>query len=289
LICWCAYCQSYQGEIEPFDDFSMTHMICECCEAHDVIANESANERHSLIATYYGELRALVREGRIGDAIEKLDFAPSLGIHPADLMVGLLQPFIAWLAGFWVTAKFHPDYEHQVVEPLTLLLDRLASQYPELARYRGVERPTVLILSKTDVSELIGLKIIELGLAARAVSSKVVVEECDFETLRQQLLRYRPLVLGFTATTEEQLLHIEARVAELRRCSELSNLTILVGGLAVRLGVVSDPKLGMIHCRSVMDILRHVGSERDGRVAYSGVFLPVEPPSQRARAKSSAH
>jgi len=33
MIRWCAHCQRYQGDVEPLDDYSVTHTICEDCVA----------------------------------------------------------------------------------------------------------------------------------------------------------------------------------------------------------------------------------------------------------------
>lgn len=265
----------------------MTHMICERCEAHDVIASECMNQRQTAVATYYGDLRCLVRDGRIDDALKRLEEAPNLGILPADLIVGLLQPFVAWIASFCVTAKLNSDYERRIVQPLSLLLNRLAEHYPELERFRNVDYPMVLFLSSQEFRAEIGLQIVELGLAARAVSSKIVIEAAVPEELCLQLLRYQPRVIGFTAMTEEQIKRVEGRVRSLRKMPEFANLTILLGGIAARYGLETDPELKIVQCRSVMDILRHIGCERDGCVSYSGVFVPKDPNSQRAHAKST--
>ena len=39
MIRWCAYCQHYQGEQEPLDDYSITHDICEPCLASGAMEN----------------------------------------------------------------------------------------------------------------------------------------------------------------------------------------------------------------------------------------------------------
>jgi hypothetical protein len=265
----------------------MTHMICELCEARDVIASECMSQRQTAVANYYGDLRCLVRDGRIDDALKRLEEAPNLGILPADLIVGLLQPFVAWIASFWVTAKLNSDYERRIVQPLSLLLNRLAEHYPELERFRNVEYPMVLFLSSQEFSAEIGLQIVELGLAARAVSSKIIVEAAVPEELCLQLLKYQPRVIGFTAMTEEQIKRVEGRVKSLRKMPEFANLTILLGGIATRYGFETDPELRIVQCRSIMDILRHIGSEHDGHVSFSGVFVQKEPNSQRAHLKST--
>ncbi len=32
MIKWCAYCQQFMTEVEPFDDYRMTHGICSTCQ-----------------------------------------------------------------------------------------------------------------------------------------------------------------------------------------------------------------------------------------------------------------
>jgi hypothetical protein len=251
------------------------------------MTNESAPAYQTRVASYYGELRALVRDGRIGEAIEQLDQAPSLGIRPSDLMVGLVQPFIAWLAGFWASAQFHPEYERQVVDPLTLLLERLATRYPELGRYRNVEKPAVLFLSTGGSTPAIGLQIVEFGLATRAVSSKVIVQGMGLEAVRQQLLQHQPLTVAFTVSTDEQLMQTEELVVGLRVTPALAKLKFLVGGLVVRQGRVIESKVGLVHCRSALDILRHIDLNEDARLGYPGVFMSTEPTRRRPQVKST--
>ncbi|MGC4069581.1 MAG: hypothetical protein QM784_33980 [Polyangiaceae bacterium] len=282
MIRWCSYCQSFQGEIEPFDDYSMTHMICERCDSHALAANEPDLAPQREVAAYYGELRTLVREGRIDDATLLLDQAPGLGIVPSDLVAGLVQPLVHWLSGFLSETSL-PAILRDYTGKMAVFLEQLALRYPELERFRNVDSPRVLLVAAAGEFGWVGDLMAELTLAAHAVSSRVVSFDGDVWAILTQIRQCQPQCLGFGVSSEDQLLAIEGLVERLREEPSLLPMMMLVGGLPIRMGLTLDSKLGVHHCRSAMDIVRHLSqpvSAGKGR----GLYLNVD--SQRGRANS---
>jgi hypothetical protein len=282
LIRWCSYCQSFQGEIEPFDDYSMTHMICEHCDSHALAANEPDLAPQRVVAAYYGELRTLVRDGRIADATRLLDQAPGLGIVPSDLVAGLVQPLVHWLSGFLSEAS-SPGMLREYTGKIAVFLEQLALRYPDLARFRNVEGPRVLLVAASGEFGWVGDLMVELTLAAHAISSKVIPFDVDAWAILTQIRQYQPQCLGFGVSSEGQLLALEGLVERLREEPSLSPMMMLVGGLPIRMGLTLDARLGVHHCRSAMDIVRHL-SPASGARTGCGLYRSVD--AQRGRTNS---
>ena len=276
LIRWCSYCQSYQGEVEPFDDYSMTHMICEHCEAEDVILDECTLCQQRLIAGFYSDLRSLVRERRTSEAIELLGQAPRLKIRCSDLVAGLIQPLLHWLGDLLVCSQVRPEQAEQYIAPISLLLDQLDSRYPDLRHFCGVTNPVVLLHCEPGPIHRVGLRVVELGLAARGVSNTVVTPGFGYRETVELLLRYEPLAVGFTVHSDEQLVQLEQLVADLRDKPVFSKTKFLVGGTTIRLGRTLDAKFGLIHCREAMDILRHLDAGEVSSRAPAAEHLALE-------------
>jgi hypothetical protein len=283
LIRWCSYCQSFQGEIEPFDDYAMTHMICERCDSHVLAANEPDLAPQRVVAAYYGELRTLVRDGRIGDATRLLDQAPALGILPSDLVAGLIQPLIHWLSGFLSEAT-SPSMVRDYSQKIAVFLEQLALRYPELDRFRNVDCPRVLLVAAPGDLGWVGDLMAELTLAAYAVSSRVVPFDGDVWAILSQIRQHQPQCLGFGISSEHQVLALESVVERLREEPSLSPIMMLVGGLPIRMGFTIDPKLGVYHCRSAMDIVRHLAQLPGSGTGYQ-VFLGIDALCARADSK----
>jgi hypothetical protein len=225
-----------------------------------VIATEGVQVHQAAIAGYYGDLRAMLRERRLDEAMAQLEQAPKLGIRPVDLIEGLVQPLIYRLLGLSPSMPTNFEYERRFVVQVTTLLERLAMTYPELHRYRNIDKPVVLLLSVPSDVSMLGVRVIELGLASRLVTSKVVVQGHGLAEVMEQLQRHAPAIAGFFALSEGQLDQIERLAAGLRANAVLPKFAFLVYEVVTRERCVDDRQCGLIRCRNAMDIVRLIES-----------------------------
>jgi len=85
MILWCAFCQRYQGEKAPFEDFSLSHGMCAACEAANAHDDPGIGARVAPIREIYDHLRTAARAGDGGAmAVELLDGGQKLELEGAS-------------------------------------------------------------------------------------------------------------------------------------------------------------------------------------------------------------
>jgi len=62
LLRWCAHCQTYLGEIEPYDIFEFSHGICEQCLEQQVFDNPARMASASAIRLLHADLQQAIRK-----------------------------------------------------------------------------------------------------------------------------------------------------------------------------------------------------------------------------------
>jgi hypothetical protein len=63
MIRWCAYCQRFLGEFEPYDSLDTSHGICPSCVTKGVIANDDDLSRSAALRSFFADLRKLALSG----------------------------------------------------------------------------------------------------------------------------------------------------------------------------------------------------------------------------------
>jgi hypothetical protein len=112
LFRWCSYCQSFMGESAPFDNYSLSHGICNKCEQEVLVSDadlpdktlEAKELMNQLFSAFQNEdpldCRNLVRE------------AQDAGIGRAEILLGMIQPALYQIGELWKTAKITSSQEH---------------------------------------------------------------------------------------------------------------------------------------------------------------------------------
>src|SRR5690606_31303751 len=141
-IRWCAYCQTYQGERAPYDDYSLTHTICDRCAARDSWRKRSAIEAIEPVRRLF---RRVASPGP-GDEPERLvTQALAMGIEPIDLLLGIVQPVLYEVGARWALGEATVEEEHEVTRRCLAIYEALLERQGDLEALRRREPPEVLL------------------------------------------------------------------------------------------------------------------------------------------------
>ncbi|MCK6547741.1 B12-binding domain-containing protein [Myxococcota bacterium] len=251
MILWCAYCQRYRGERAPFDDYSMTHGMCERCEAADMFDDPRAIDRLAPLRTYYHELRALAGSGRSVSPHALLRRGLALGVEPADLAVGMLQPLLHEVGDRWYRGELTVAQEHHVTAMVAAMFELFYVERPELGRLRQVLSPHVLLLAADGNSHELGLKLIQLLLVSRGFGTYLVSPGLPVRESVALTRAIGPKILGISVSLERQLPAAYAIARELARFASDERPVVCVGGGPILRGVDVDRSTGLIPIANV--------------------------------------
>lgn len=238
MIRWCSYCQSFLGESPPYDDPSLTHTICEACDARlerrEPVLEETAHAR-SLV----NRLMACAEAGdRLGaDAI--LTEARALGLGVDSLLVGLLQPVLYRVGNEWQAARMSVAAEHR----FTSWCEHAFSALPAPPPARPLD---LLIFQPPGNAHTLGPRFAAGVLTARGLAVEAVVPALPLAEMVDLARDLRPRFIGFSCALPESVPVAVELVRSLReRLEPELQCRYVLSGFAFRLGGgAAPPTLG---------------------------------------------
>jgi methanogenic corrinoid protein MtbC1 len=241
MIRWCSYCQRYLGEAPPFDDYAMTHGICDACFVSlDGGASFRGAER---LVDYYGRLNLAGQGGQLPSAAAVLDEGIALGLRPVDLLMGLVQPALYQVGESWSSGKITVASEHAFTAMASALLALVTYKYPDAHAYRQSCQPRVLLIAAEGNYHTLGLQLVELMLVLERIPTFTVYPGIPAAEAVQLWRAMRPPVVGFSLAEAGQLGQVrEAADAIL---SDASPPRLVVGGFPVREGLPAPHHAGI--------------------------------------------
>jgi len=232
MIRWCAYCQRYQGEVEPYDDYSVTHTICEACEARGAYLSKEPPSLES-IRLFFGRL-ARIGTGPGPTAAELVAQGAALGLEPDDLLLGVVQPVLHRIGERWARAEATIAEEHRVTALCSALIERIAETDPNVAALRQAQRPDALLVVAEGNDHTLGIQILEALLIRSRISTFTLYPGLPPEETVRLARSLSPRVVAISAALPEQL---EPALQVARRLADSppdERPLVVVGGLALR-------------------------------------------------------
>lgn len=237
MILWCAYCQHFVGEKPPYDNFEITHGICPSCGAREVELTDADVMRARRLGALHSRL---MEYGRAGDALSAsalIDDARAEGIEPVDVVVGLLAPALQQLGDAWEHGKATIVDEHRFTAFAESLVAIVTEHY-ESPPTGPDGRVSVLLVNADGNAHSLGVRIVRLWLQSRGVSSVAIYPGTPARELVTLALAVRPATLGISIALPEQAGALGEIVERVQAIPELSGLRIVLGGNAVKRGLV---------------------------------------------------
>lgn len=241
MIRWCAYCQTYQGECAPFDDFRFTHGICRPCVARGVVEDDGALARLQPIVDFYDRLRKEARLGFQTPPNRLLEEGNRLGVRPIELLLGLLQPALCEMADLWRCGQVPSDRGIRFSGLVAYFIEELAEHYPNPSSGRAGRPFEVLVLAAPGNRHALGPRLVELVLRSQGVSALSVAPGIPVSEARALVQALNPAVLGLSISAKVQS---RAAVALGKALDETMGPGVphrVMGGYAVKVGELPSP------------------------------------------------
>lgn len=238
MLSWCSYCQTFQGEIEPYHQLDMSHGICPEC-LPGVNAIEDADFEHlRVLQDIQSRLMAVGRSGDVAAADEIVRAAESAGVRPIDTLVGLVAPLLHQIGEEWERADISVAQEHRFTtfcEGLYELVDAGA----ERAVCDESGRSDVLLMNAAGNRHTLGIRFLALWLKGEGCRARDVLPGPGLPTLEAMIESARPRVLVVSMALAEQRESVGQVAARVAALPHARRPRILVGGYAVKMGMVS--------------------------------------------------
>ena len=232
MIRWCAYCQRYQGEVAPYDDYAMTHSICKACYDERVYECAGGADLEPL-RQFFARI-ANAGMGPSPSPAEVVAEGARLGLDPVDLLLGVVQPVLQQIGERWVRSEITISAEHRVTALCSALIQWIASADPSISALRDAHPPDVLLVAAEGNQHTLGIQIIEVLLLRHRVSSFAVYPGIPAEEIVALARTLTPKVVAISVAIASQL-NCARLVAERVSAFPPENRPrVVVGGHAIR-------------------------------------------------------
>jgi methanogenic corrinoid protein MtbC1 len=252
MIRWCAYCQRYLGEVSPWHDYKLSHVLCDDCAGRGGDGNLDVPGTALALADFYDRLRAAATSKEVLRVERVVDESAGLGIRPLDMLMGVIQPILYEMGDLWAQARMTVAGEHQFTGFATGLLSMIFARYPELAAYRQAERPRVLITNAEGNYHVLGVQILELFLASARVPTFTLLPGLPAAEVLGVADRLMPPFVGVSVSLRAQLPPVRQLAAQLR--ARPDRPTLILGGSLVREGLDWQDEPDVHVCSNLADL-----------------------------------
>ena len=251
MIKWCAYCQQFITEVEPFGDYRVSHGVCRSCLPKVASLGQADVDALAGITDFYRSLDYIALSWEPPDIDAILAESRRLGIRHVDLMVGVLQPLLAKVGDMWSAGELSVASEHRITTMVADLL--MGLREPRKPRGRQ-PKPRVILINAENNYHTLGLTMAEVYFASYSIPSLMVVPGLPTEEILDLVARKRPEVLGFSVALSTQMAQVR-EVAERLRSRPGRPKHFVVGGPAVRLGLNPDPAFRIRVCKNLAEVV----------------------------------
>ncbi len=229
---WCNVCQTFIGQIEPLEDFSLTHGICQECKDKVMKSHFEYEDTLQPIKDFFAKVQKLSFAGETINKRKFLKEAKSLNIKASDLLAGILQPLLYEIGRLYSLDQMDIITEHKFSQFVTELITDIRSEFLDQSSYPENARVDVILSCANGNNHAFGVTFLELCLREAGVSVEAIYPGVPADQLADYVQFMNPKVLGVSMSMREQLPEIKY-VAKLLSGQETTNPYFLVGGFGV--------------------------------------------------------
>lgn len=243
---WCCYCQHLMGEVQPLDDFRLTHGICARCETGLDEAHPPAPDL--LAKRVLHSLEAASRSGDFEQAAASIQFAEDSGLRPSELLVGVLSPALHAVGKRWECGELTVAEEHRFTAFCNVVLDQIA------AFEQAESHPTLVLAPMVGNRHELGLRMLQHLAWERDLSCRRLPVGASKDDIVGAARTFRPRLFGVSASLVESIPAALELACRLREALPAES-ALALGGPAFRVREVRSPQDDVRILRTVDEFL----------------------------------
>jgi methanogenic corrinoid protein MtbC1 len=240
MLSWCSYCQQFVGEVPPYDDLNVTHCICATCESNALSLTESDIAHALMLKDIQSRLFDAGRRGDMNAAKRVIDASRQANMRELDILVGIIAPMLYQIGEDWKRGAITVAEEHRFTAFCEKIIDILAVKSPSATLIDAPEeRNAILLINAPGNYHTLAVRILALWLIDKGMPARAAHQALNVEGVVEIIRKVHPKFVLISMALAEQ---VPGVVAIVERIAELPNLVrprIIVGGYAVKLGLVS--------------------------------------------------
>ena len=256
MIRWCAYCQNFIGESEPFTDYSLTNGICADCTVKMKNKDFQGLEAARKLAEYYQELKLASVEGETGKIEKIVEKGLLLGIKPENIAIGMIRPILYRIGNLWSTGEATVAEEHKITANCSLMLEILFKKSENKIVPAG--RTKVLLVPADGNYHILGLRVIEIFLRVSGIKAEVITPGLPAAEIQKIAAELKPEYIGISVSLSSQFASVRDLALRLKKWPQATRPKLIIGGNAVRMGLTILPEWDIEVMSDFRDLIERI-------------------------------
>jgi methanogenic corrinoid protein MtbC1 len=259
MIRWCAYCQCFMGESEPFQKYEMTHGICpKCYAAKNHLSSVDMSNLRS-IARLYRTLRQHVVERNFSKLYTLINKArEDFKLAPVDVFMGLIQPLLYEIGEMWNQGIIDVAGEHEFTRIAEDFLMRLSFEKKTLPISDGSSgTPSVdaLLTCANGNYHTLGVRALDLALREYGLKTLTLFPGLPHIEIFNYVQRLKPSILCISVSLSEQADEVKSLMQRLISGENAdARPVVFLGGSDVRLNPDNWTSLSQFGVKVISDL-----------------------------------
>lgn len=239
MLKWRSYCQQFQGETFPYEDYSVTYGLCRRCESEhpDIFASDVV--RHSeFLRRIYHSLYEAGRRNDLPSAQQLVKDAIAANFRPVDILLGILTPLLYKIGEQWRsgTVTIADEHEFTALSERVIEMIERSMQRGRTRRRAGV--PRYFLMNAPGNTHTLAIRVLALWLESHGICTPTVVDHLDLQELAQDIIKAAPKALLISMALPQQLNSVAAISALIGELPANARAKVIVGGYAIKTGLV---------------------------------------------------
>ena len=204
----CSYCQNFMGQTPPFENYCLTHSICETCRPAirtNTMDMDRARSRSELFHDLWDQARAFNHRA----IPELLKRAVQLGLKNSDLLFGMAAPQLREIGRMFEGGILSVEAEHEFTAFMEAAIH--CCQVAVIQEEPPKDQTGGVLLACADGNyHTLGVRMLRIALAERGVLTRVQYPSLPLGDMRNLIERYQPAVIGVSLGLPAQIVWLQA-------------------------------------------------------------------------------
>jgi methanogenic corrinoid protein MtbC1 len=242
MLKWCAYCQHFIGEVRPYEDFAITHGLCDdCASRHDDVFKESVVARGRSLQELFTSLFDAGLKSDFETAQQTVKKAMAANCRPVDILIGLIAPMLYEIGDRWERGSITVDDEHRFTACCKQVVGLVENKLnlSKVAADASLHDASFALINAPGNEHTLAIRTLALWLESRGKRTRTLDYHTSPEELSEILVKERPNSLLISMALLEQASGVAELVALVSSLPASVRPKVIVGGYAIKVGLIS--------------------------------------------------
>lgn len=263
------YCQSFMGEKEPFNQFNLSHGICNSCQKIGRKNLEAKFDDILQLKNFSESLYEAGEKGEVNAADALVNLGLANGVRALDLLMGFVAPMLYDVGNKWENGGLTVAEEHNFTSVCEAIINVIELKQLQQQNVVQDQNPMVLLANIEGNHHYLGIRIVSLWLHSLNISNYVLFPSVPIDKIYNLVLELRPKILGISLSMSDQFQAIQRLHTKIQIIPEAQRPQIIVGGFPIKANLIPLISMnGLAYVKQISDFEMHLNQSSEQSLKF---------------------